>query len=216
MYKQLLNNLPNPNVDKHCGFITPKNCLSLFKQYNVPISPDILKIDIDGYDLEVLRELLKEYKPKIIVAEINEKIPPPIHFEVKFNENYGWDTSHFFGFSLQDGFNVLTPLNYHIIRIIEGNNIVAIHNDYFDSEHIINKLKCDIKTMYQTEYGNSMLQHFPWNKDINHWLTIKNPIELKNDIFNYFTTERKMRGLSNLGKPINPDAFELYISSKIQ
>ena len=38
----------------HNGYITPHNILSVFKQYNVPIFIDILKIDIDGFDLEII------------------------------------------------------------------------------------------------------------------------------------------------------------------
>lgn len=208
MYDQLIKNLPNPNVDKHLGFITPLNCLEMFENYKVPLSPDILKIDIDGYDLTVLGFLLTKYKPKIIIAEINEKIPPPIHFEVKFDENYGWDTSHFFGFSLQAGENVLSPLGYNIITLIEGNNLVAINKKYFDYSS-----KLSIKEIYEREYVNKYLTNYPWNRDVNHWLTIKNPEELKNDIFDYFTTNRKMRGEKTLGVPKNKNDFVLHVTN---
>lgn len=211
MYNQLIQNLPNPQVDKHLGFITPVNCLEIFESYNVPESPDILKIDIDGYDLSVLRVLLTKYKPKIIIAEINEKIPPPIHFEVKYNENYGWDTSHFFGFSLQAGHNVLSKLGYTIIKLFEGNNLVAINPNEFTK--LPNRFP-SINELYQNEYVLQYKNNFPWNADINHWLTISNVDDLKNDIFNYFTTDRKTRGLKTLGNPISPNAFVLEITKE--
>jgi hypothetical protein len=66
------------NFDIYNGYITPLNAINIFETYKVPYVFDILKIDIDGYDLEVLRVILQKYKPKIIIAEINEKIPPPI------------------------------------------------------------------------------------------------------------------------------------------
>jgi len=60
----------------HEEFIYPHTILDVFQSYNVPINFDVLKIDIDGYDLEVIRVILSKYKPRIIIAEINEKIPP--------------------------------------------------------------------------------------------------------------------------------------------
>jgi len=207
-YTGLVNNFKNnPNVKIHLGYITPLNCLELFEKYNVPISPDILKIDIDGYDLSLLRVLLTKYKPKIIISEINEKIPPPIYFEVKFDEKYSWDVSHFFGFSLQAGYDVLNPLNYSIIGLTsEGNNLVAINNDDFQFNILDQKLPEEIHRKY---YVDTKLNNFPWNRDVNHWLNIKDPEELKNDIFDYFTSERKMRGCNDYGFPISPDSFIL-------
>ncbi len=208
MYEKLVNNLKcNPNINIHSGYITPLNSLELFEKYNVPISHDILKIDIDGYDLSILRVLLTKYKPKIIIAEINEKIPPPIYFEVKFDEKYSWDVSHFFGFSLQAGFDVLNPLNYSIIGLTsDGNNLIAINNDDFQFNISEQKSPEEIHKLF---YADTKVHYFPYNKDVNHWLNIKDPEELKKDIFNYFTTERKMRGSKEFGVPISPDSFIL-------
>ena len=91
----------NTQFDIFDDFITPLNIINIFEKFNVPINLDVLKIDIDGFDLEILRIILQKYQPSIIVAEINEKIPPPILFEVLYKDNYSWDESHCFGFSLQ-------------------------------------------------------------------------------------------------------------------
>ena len=114
-------------------FVTPPSVLQLFDKYNVPTSPDILKIDIDGYDLEVLRTIVKKYQPKIIIAEINEKIPPPILFEVLYKESYAWDQSHFFGFSLSSAEQFANNHNYTLLQIFDVNNIILVHNDYANS-----------------------------------------------------------------------------------
>jgi len=57
-------------------------------------------IDIDGYDYFVLDELLSAFRPAIICAEINEVIPPPIKFTVKWHPSYVWGENHFFGQSI--------------------------------------------------------------------------------------------------------------------
>ena len=45
--------------------------------------------------------LEKNFRPKVISMEINEKIPPPIYFAAKFNENDKWEKDdHFYGCSI--------------------------------------------------------------------------------------------------------------------
>lgn len=176
----------------HCGYITPANALEIFRQYNVPVDIDIMKIDIDGYDLEVLRVLLTEYKPKIIVTEINEKIPPPILFEVLYKDNYEWDYSHCFGFSIASGAQVLTQFKYKILALYELNNIVCINDELCVALSIPNNNKLEyIMELYKRQYideEKTRLDSLPWNNAVNYWLKIKDPKTLKLVITLYFTT----------------------------
>ena len=90
-YEKLKQAVTNDKIHIHHGYATPDSICSILKSYNTPHSPDLIKIDIDGYDLQVIRAILTTYRPKVIFAEINEKIPPPIHFEILHNPNYFWD-----------------------------------------------------------------------------------------------------------------------------
>ena len=171
------------------GYVKPSNVLTIFENYKVPCDIDILKIDIDGYDLEVLRVILSKYKPRIIIAEINEKIPPPICFEVKYKEDYSWDYSHCFGFSVQSGAKVMNDNNYKIISLYEINNIVCINEELcksFKIQH--NNTDEYIKILYKKEYIDNLnrLYALPWNENVNYWLTIDDINVLKNEISNYF------------------------------
>ena len=197
LYDSLKNNINNSNVDIHIAFVYPHTINNIFKKYNVPKEPDILKIDIDGYDLDIIRSILQEYKPKILIAEINEKIPPPIYFEVKYYDSYEYDTSHFFGFSIQAGKDVLESYGYKIVSLIEGNNIICLHEDYFKLTNIE-----DIKTIYNLGYLNNDLYNlFYWNNDVNHWHEIDDIELLKQYIIEYFT-QNNCRG-----KPVLRDSF---------
>ncbi len=176
-------------LDIHNGYITPSNALNIFEKYNVPHVFDILKIDIDGYDLEVLRVILKAYKPKIIIAEINEKIPPPIYFEVKYKEDYSWDESHCFGFSIQSGAKVMNDNNYKILSIYELNNIICINDELCETLKIeCNNSKECIKQIYKKDYIDNLerFKSLPWNENINYWLDINDNELLKHEITNYF------------------------------
>ncbi len=187
---QCINELKTKtHFDIYNGYITPVNILTVFESYKVPYNIDILKIDIDGYDLEVLRVILSKYKPRIIIAEINEKIPPPVCFEVKYKEDYSWDYSHCFGFSIQSGAKVMNDNNYKIVSVYEINNILCV-NDELCKLLEIQGANTDeyIKKLYKTGYINNLkrLRLLPWNKNVNCWLLIDDIEVLKNEINNYF------------------------------
>jgi hypothetical protein len=173
--------------DIYNGYITPLNAIDIFKTYHVPHDLDVLKIDIDGYDLEILRVILQTYKPKIIIAEINEKIPPPICFEIKYRDDYSWDESHFFGFSIQSGANVMTNNGYKVLSIYDLNNILCINADLCQTLGIENN-NDNIKQIYKDQYIDidSRVWILPWNENVNYWLHIEDRETLKQEITNYF------------------------------
>ena len=181
--------------DIYNGYITPDNALELFKQYDVPINLDILKIDIDGYDLEVLRTILRVYKPRIIIAEINEKIPPPILFEVNYSETYKWDESHFFGFSIQSGEAVMNIFGYKILNVYDLINILCI------DESLCDAIGCskinDVASLYKKEYVDNPERNIWYNEDVNHWLDILDADELQHDICRYFCASNPRSLFSN-------------------
>lgn len=174
------------SFDIYNDYIYPHNIIEVFQKFNVPIDIDILKIDIDGYDLEVLRKILEIYKPKIIIAEINEKIPPPILYEVKYKDNYEWDYSHCFGFSIKSGEILMNKYNYKIIEIYDLNNILCIN------EELCNILSLDknnnVEELYTNQYINNLsrLGRFYYNENVNYWLEIKDPNILRTEIIKYF------------------------------
>jgi hypothetical protein len=181
----LRNNISN-TFDIYNGYVTPNNILQIFSDYNVPLSIDLLKIDIDGYDLEVIRKILSVYRPKLIIAEINEKIPPPILFEVKYKKTYEWDYSHCFGFSVASGYKAMIENNYNILGLYEMNNVLCIEKSLCENMGLT--FYKNINNLYNDGYVNNpkRLKTFPWNDDVNYWLNISDKYQLKNEIENYF------------------------------
>jgi len=96
--------------------VTPVNIIDLLNEFDVPQNFDILNLDIDSYDLYVIKNLLKSFQPKIVSMEINEKIPPPIYFTVKYDENHYWKGDHFFGCSLQAAHEDWSPFYDEILN----------------------------------------------------------------------------------------------------
>lgn len=86
--------------------VTPENVVALLLANETPKEFDFLNLDIDGYDYFVLDQILSNYRPKLVCTEINEKIPPPIKFTVKWDASYIWAGDHFYGQSISQ-LNVL-------------------------------------------------------------------------------------------------------------
>lgn len=192
----------NTHFDIHHGFVTPMNVIQIFEVYEVPLHFDILKIDIDGYDLDVIRAILKVYRPKIIVAEFNEKIPPPVLFEIPYRDSYEWDESHCFGFSIASGKQVMDENQYTLATIFELNNIVCIDSTCMQLDNPRN-----IFDIYRTGYMADMsrLEVLPWNQDINYWLQIRTLDALKLEILYYFTCENSRSKFEKKTKTLDVD-----------
>ncbi|HXD34493.1 MAG TPA: hypothetical protein VN643_25465 [Pyrinomonadaceae bacterium] len=103
---------------------TPENIVPLLKSYEVEKNFSVLSLDIDGNDYWVLRAILKEFRPQLIVTEINEKIPPPIRFVVKYNPDFQL-RHHFFGYSISVLSDLCKEFDYAILDLEYNNAFMA-------------------------------------------------------------------------------------------
>ena len=56
--------------------VTSRSIVRLFRRYDVPLKVDYVSIDIDSFDLWVLRALLgSEYRPRVLTVEYNSNFP---------------------------------------------------------------------------------------------------------------------------------------------
>ncbi|MCU1264503.1 MAG: hypothetical protein JWM21_821 [Acidobacteria bacterium] len=103
---------------------TPDNIVPLFKSYEIDKNFSVLSLDIDGNDYWVLRAILSEFRPRLIVTEINEKIPPPFRFVVKYNPNFQL-RHHFFGYSISMLADLCEEFGYVILELEYNNAFLA-------------------------------------------------------------------------------------------
>ncbi len=127
LWERLWENLPWDRVVKDDTPVTPNNVIAIFERARLPHDLDVLKIDLDSYDIFVVERLLRHspFRPKIIVMEINEKIPPPIMFAPNFRREYKWAGDHFMASSASMVVRTLQPLGYRSV-VIDWNNIVLL------------------------------------------------------------------------------------------
>jgi hypothetical protein len=147
---------------------TPDNIESLLKTEVGNKDIAYLDIDIDGYDYHVLDALLKYKKPYMFIAEINEKIPPPIKFSVKYTPEYSWDTSHFYGMSISQAFILVEKYGYDLLEL-SINNIICIRKD-----KNFTGISLSAEEAYDQGYKNPRLQgqisEFHWNANMDFLL----------------------------------------------
>lgn len=113
-----------PQVSAANCVVTPENVVPLLKAYNIEREFGVLSLDIDSYDYWVLDALLAEFRPRLVVTEINEKIPPPVKFVVKYDPAFQM-THHFFGYSIASLADLAARHNYAILEVEYNNAFLA-------------------------------------------------------------------------------------------
>jgi hypothetical protein len=144
--------------------VTPDNVVQLLEGYQVPRKFEYLNIDIDSYDLSVLRALIDYgFRPKIVSMEINEKFPPHIYFEVLYKEDHYWHGDHFFGCSLTAAYENLKVRGYSL-ESLEYNNVIFVDS----SSETVNIDQISLREIYNAGYKEKKDRQalFPWNKNV--------------------------------------------------
>lgn len=161
-------NVNFPKVQLARCRITPTNIGSLLKAFDVPLGFSLLNLDIDSFDLDVADAMLNAgFRPQIISMEINEKIPPPIFFNIPFREDHVWNTDHFFGCSLNAAVAVIRPHGY-VLESLQYNNAVFVRSDCANG--VVQDE--DALKAYEAGYRNKpdRTKLFHWNADVDAML----------------------------------------------
>lgn len=169
-----------PNFKLITERVTPHNLVGLIEGETERKDPKLLDIDIDGYDWFVVEEFLKKFRPTIILAEINEKIPPPIKFTVKYSDDYAWNTSHFYGASLEKYAELFEKNGYEMINLTY-NNVYAVAREKNIGLQTYNPTELFDKFYRNTDRAN----YFGHNHNVNCWLDMPTDEAVKS-IRSYF------------------------------
>ena len=177
----LYHQFPKVNLSKN--IVTPLNVHLILEANNVPKNFDLLNLDIDSYDLEVMKKMLEEnFTPKVISMEINEKIPPPIYFSIKFDKNDKSKKDHFYGCSITAAADLLIKKGY-VVESLQYNNLIGLKKNLLNDA----PKNIDIGQIYEEGYKNKpdRTKLFPWNKDVDCLLNMKSD-EVINFLNKYF------------------------------
>ncbi|MDB5261415.1 MAG: hypothetical protein JWQ14_696 [Adhaeribacter sp.] len=181
-FASLANSYKNfDNVLLSKAFVYPDNVVKLLEGYEIPYDFGFLSFDIDGYDYFVMKELLQKYRPTLICAEINEKIPFPIKFTVKYSRDYVWGVNHFFGQSISQLHLLCEEFHYDLVEVYYNNAFLV------PKEKNKNFKKLEPGEAYRDGYINKpdRAAKFPYNKDVDVLLTMP-PEKALDFIHDYF------------------------------
>jgi hypothetical protein len=160
-----------PKIELHKTRISPQNVVHLLEHAGIKRDLDVMNIDIDSFDLDLVVAILEsEYRPQIISIEINEKIPPPIYFNVLYSDSHSWDGTHFYGCSITAATSHIEKFGYALVGL-EFNNALFVRSNK-NSPQLSRKSPT---SAWLEGYRNrpETKQLFAHNSDVDHWLDMK-------------------------------------------
>ncbi|MEP6568527.1 MAG: hypothetical protein ABJC10_02040 [Acidobacteriota bacterium] len=113
-----------PNALASNSRANPGNISSLLQDFKIEKDFGVLCLDIDGNDYWVLDAILANFRPGLVVTEINENIPPPIRFVVKFDPDFQL-RHHFYGYSISALEDLCDQHDYGILKLEYNNAFLA-------------------------------------------------------------------------------------------
>lgn len=164
LLKHVYRNFPTAQA-LHCT-AQPENIVSLFQASDIDKEFSVLSLDIDGNDYWVLDTILSSFRPGLVVTEINEKIPPPIRYVVKYDADFTL-RHHFYGYSIASLADLCARHGYGILEL-EYNNAFLAPAELASGRFI------DAETAYVDGYRNrpDRKQRFKPNFDMEELLSM--------------------------------------------
>src|SRR5215208_1826190 len=162
------------------ALVTPANVVSLLRAQGLPTDFGVLSLDIDSYDYWVLDAALQSFRPRVVVTEINEKIPPPVRFRVGFDPDFRLQ-HHFFGYSIASLEELCARHSYALLALEYNNAFIA-------PRELAGALRAlDAETAYRRGYLEraDRRERFPRNQDMEalHAMTPRESVAFIKNFF---------------------------------
>ena len=111
------------------SFVTRENINEIIREAKLPAEIDMLSIDIDGNDYYIF-EAISELSPRLVVIEYNATLPPPTRGVVKYDKDFVWKGTSYFGASLASLAALAERKGYSLVGCnITGVNAFFVRND---------------------------------------------------------------------------------------
>jgi hypothetical protein len=124
------DNKGNQAVKQH--FVTKENVVELLEKYETPKEFDFFCIDLDGNDLYIIEEVLKNYQPSLIIAEFNPIYAQHQSYTIEYNPEHTWKEDNYYGFSFEAGKKCTKKYGYTCIFQNDNLNMYFVHNKHLE------------------------------------------------------------------------------------
>ncbi len=94
---------------------------------------DVISIDLDGNDIYIAEELLKEgASPELFICEYNGIFPTDSRWKIRYNPSHVWTGDHYFGASLRSFVDLFEARNYFLCACNPqtGTNAFFVKSEY--------------------------------------------------------------------------------------
>ncbi len=97
-----------------------------------PMDIRVASVDLDGNDGHIVTALLTaRIRPDVFIVEYNAKFPPPIEYEMPYDESYVWVGGDYAGVSLQRWTSIFPAFDYTLVACNEnGINFLSETNTW--------------------------------------------------------------------------------------
>jgi len=126
------------NVKGLQAWVYPGNVEILFEENGVPLDLDFLVVDIDNNDYYIWK-VMHKYRPKVVMMEHNGLFAPPLKVVVDYNPMNYWDSSYYWGASIQSFYDLAKEKGYELIYVEKrGINLFFVDKKYYERFAITN------------------------------------------------------------------------------
>ena len=168
-----------PRVFACRNLVTPHNVVALLESYEIEKNFEVLSIDVDSNDYWILQATLEAFRPRLVVAEINENIPPPIRFVVKYDPEFHL-RHHFYGCSIMSLADLCGQHDYALFELEYNNAFLA-------PREIVSVEPPDPETIYRRGYLDraDRKQKFALNFDLDeiHSMSPEDAVKFLKDFY---------------------------------
>lgn len=129
-YKGLLIDGDNRgNLEVKQEWITKDNICSILKKYDCPKEFSFLSYDTDGNDYDIIEAMCSEYRPDVIICEVNGTIPLGVSKKIAYNPNHTWRENDYYGFSFSAGLKLAESIGYRIVFQNDALNLYMVKKE---------------------------------------------------------------------------------------
>ena len=117
------------NSDVKQEWITKDNVCDILKKYDCPKEFSFLSYDTDGNDYDIIKAICSEYRPDLIICEVNGTIPLGISKKIAYNEKHTWNNDDYYGFSFSAGLKLAEEIGYRVVFQNDALNLYLVRKE---------------------------------------------------------------------------------------
>ena len=132
----ILAHQPKESFSYIRAWVTRDNVVDLAKEglgFSGESSIDVISMDLDGNDIYLIEKLLEGgFRPKLFITEYNAKFPPPVRWQIEYDEGHVWRRDDYFGASLCSLADLFERYGFFLVccNAHTGSNAFFIRNEY--------------------------------------------------------------------------------------